>query len=110
MLQTSVHKECEKRLVLDNRPAWACFFVEDATGRWMGVRLKWLDGPWACTPDEHFTEDGGHTYKRVSSSLSWSGWNMQKEIGLVETDAEKLASLNRLMAAYKELIDEELVR
>lgn len=101
VIRTLAHKEAERTLRLDKRPAWACFFVEDATGRRIGVRFTWLDGPWACSPDEHFTEDG-RTYRRVSSTLRLPGLMMEKEIGEPETSDEKLASLERLMGAYQD--------
>ncbi len=103
IIRTPAHKEQERTLRLDNRPAWGCYFVENATGQRMGVRFTWLDGPWACSPDEHFTEDG-HTYKRVSSSLSLPGLTMEKQIGEIETNTEKLASLARLMTAYQDFL------
>lgn len=102
IIRTPAHNEAERTLRDENRPAWGCFFVEDATGDCMGVRIIWLDGPWACSPDEHFTDDGGYTYKRMSSSLLPPDWTMDKRVGEVETDPEKLSSLQRLIVAYQE--------
>ncbi len=106
IIRTPAHKEQERTLRLDNRPARACYIVENATGQRMGVRFIWLDGPWACSPDVHFTDDGGRTYKRVSSSLLPPDFKMDQQIGEIETDPEKLSSLQRLMLAYKESLDE----
>ncbi len=102
VIRTLAHKEQVRTLRLDNRPAWGCYLVESATGQRMGVRFTWLDGPWTSSPVEHFTCDGGHTYKRVSGSLLPPDLTMGLQIGETETDSERLASLARLMVAYRE--------
>jgi len=102
IIRTRAHKEEERTFCHENRPAWGCFFVEDATADCMGIRLTWLDGPYACSPDEHFTDNGGCTFKRVSSSLLPPDWTMDKQIGEIETDPDKLSTLEKLMVAYQE--------
>lgn len=106
--RTLAHKEAERTIRLDNRPAWGCYLTENATGRRLGVRFTWLNGPWACSPDKHFTDDGGNTYKRVSSFLQPPDWIVDQQIAEIETDPEKLSSLRRLMASYRESLDEPI--
>ena|ERR1700733_564774 len=98
---TRAHKTQERKLRLENRPVWVCCFVENSTGLFIGVRFKWLDGPWALSTDEHFTEDG-QTYKRLTTSFCLAGLAIEKEICEIETNPEKLASLAKLKAAYEE--------
>jgi hypothetical protein len=98
--RTFLRKEKERRLRLGRQPAWACLFVDGATGQTMGARFIWPDGPLACSPDEHYTEDG-RTFRRVSNVISPIG-EMVKQMGEIEGNPEKLASLARLMAAYEE--------
>lgn len=95
---TPARKEAERALELDKRPAWACRLVESSTGRQLGIMFKWLDGPWTGSPDDHFTDDGGRNYKRVSGSI----FPPDLHFGEIETDPQKLTSLRRLMIAYLE--------
>jgi hypothetical protein len=98
-----VRKEGERSFTYAKRPAWGCLFVSDDTsGVIVGARLKWFDGPWSSSPEEHLTDDGGITFKRVTSSLLPPDWLMNKDIGEIETDPEKLLELPKVWAAYRE--------
>ena len=108
VIRARAHKEEERVLRLDRRPAWVSLLIDDATGRQIGIRFKWLDGPWACSPDEHFTEDG-RSFRRVSSSLEISDLAMEKEIGEIETDPKKLDCLAGLQLAYLESLEPPLL-
>ena len=102
IIPTHIHKEAVRPLQLDKRPAWGCLFVEDATGKCIGARLTWLDGPASC-PDEHFTDDDGQTYRRMSGELFPLDWSVSSiQLGEIETDHSKLSSLRRLMEVYRD--------
>jgi hypothetical protein len=105
MMRERVRKEGERGFIFAKQPAWGCLFVSDDTsGVIVGARLKWFDGPWASSPEEHLTDDGGITFKRVTSSLLPPDWVMNKDIGEIETDPEKLLELPKVWAAYREAL------
>ena len=50
------------------------------------------------------TDDGGITFKTVTSSLLRPDWVMNKDIDEIETDPEKLSALPKVWAAYREAL------
>jgi hypothetical protein len=94
------HKRDEVTLRFENRPAWVSSLTDDATATVNGAMLKWLDGPYACSPEQHYTDDYGDTFVKMTSYLG-PDWGMVKVMGEVETDPEKVERLKNLWMAYQ---------
>ena len=99
----NAHKQFEVTLRFrGNRPAWVSSLVNGETGTVEGAMFKWLDGPYACSPEQHYTEDYGDTFRTMTSHIGtdW-GAPMLKLIGDVETDPEKIEALKDLWITYQ---------
>jgi hypothetical protein len=103
IVRIPAHKANERILQLENRPAWVSRLHRNDDGSEMGLLLKRLDGPWACSPSEYITADGGHSFYRMSSYIERHFDNpIVKEVGELESDREKVAALRELCIAYEE--------
>lgn len=99
----NAHKQLEATLRFrHNRPAWVSLLVSDETGKVDGAMLKWLNGPYACSPEQHYTDDYGDKFRRMTSHIGadW-GAPMLKVIGDFETDPEKIEALKDLWITYQ---------
>jgi len=94
------HKQDEVTLRFRNQPAWVSSLANDATGAIDGAMFKWLDGSYACSPDQHYTDDYGDTFLKMTSRLG-TDWGMVKLKGEVETDLEKVETLKDLWITYQ---------
>lgn len=93
-------KEEAATLRFRNRPAWVVSITNDTTGAVDGARFTWLDGPYACSPDQHYTNDYGDTFRKMTGYLLTDG-TMLSQQGDVETSREKIEALKDLWVAYQ---------
>lgn len=91
-----------RRLKFRNQPAWVSTMVNAVNGETVGHSFTWLDGQWACTPDCHFSNDRGYSFRKTESYWLKDG-TLLKELGALETDPKKIEALQELWKAYHQL-------
>jgi hypothetical protein len=94
------HNEDEVRLRFRDRPAWVSSLADDETGAIDGAVFKWLDGPHACSPEQHYTDDYGYSFVEMTSYIG-EDFGMVKQRGPVVTDPEKVETLKDLWITYQ---------
>jgi hypothetical protein len=85
--------------------AQGCLLVNDGTGEAIGYRLTWFDERSVCSHDKHFTDDGGHTFRRISTGLVGPHWISENQIGEIEKDPAKLKALAQVLASYRKALE-----
>jgi hypothetical protein len=96
----NAHKQDEVTLRFRNRTAWVSSLAADASGAIEGAMFKWLDGPHACSPEQHYTDDYGDTFHRLTSQIGTDGCIVKLK-GDMETHPEKVRALKDLWITYQ---------
>ena len=103
ILRTTVQKRNSLHFLLDDLQVWACC-MDAEDDRPFGVRLKWLEHKYSCSPLNHITVDGGNTYQRFESFIMPNG-TIDMRMNERELDPERLDRLQKILVAYQKNLD-----
>jgi hypothetical protein len=103
IVRTPVHRRTTLHFLVDGLQVWVSYLAANNNGPF-GVKIQWLEHKYACSPLEHITTDGGHSYQQVENYMMLSG--MDKRMVGLETDPEKLNRLQNILTAYRQKLGE----
>jgi hypothetical protein len=98
VIRTSVRKLDERRFHISGHTAWVCRLVADGSKETAGVRLRVLR-PFATSPNDYFTDDGGKRFVRVSNFAGEHGLDMS--LGENEPDPKTLTTLRQVLNTWE---------
>lgn len=91
--RTAVHRRAPLHFLVGGLRVWVSYIDVKGDGLPFGVKFKWMEDEYSCSPFEHITEDGGHSYQQVESFIMLDDFGMDKRMTVFETDPEKLIRL-----------------
>ncbi|SRR6266851_7575043 len=102
-IKTHTHKRTPLHFLADGLQVWVSYLDENENGPF-GVLFKWMEDKDDSTPLQHITDDGGHSYRQVTSYMMEAG--VEKRAGASETDPERLNRLQRIWVEYQKTLGE----
>jgi hypothetical protein len=106
IIRTPVHKRTPLQFLVDGLQVWVTYLDANENGP-HGVRFMWLEDQYSCSPEHHFTEDGGYSFLKYDSYLMPDG-TIDMRMAQVETDPDKLNRLHKIWVEYQKKLGEEV--
>jgi hypothetical protein len=104
VIRTPVHKREPRHFLVDGLQVWVTCLDTDRNEPF-GVRIKWLEHEFSCSPHDHITVDSGKSYQTYTSSWMPNG-TVDMRIAETEADPEKLERLGRIFTVYHQQLSE----
>jgi hypothetical protein len=105
-LKTAVHKRTPLHFLVDGFQVWVSYLDANENGPF-GVRFKWMEDEYSCSPLNHITEDGGYSYQPFESFIMRDG-TMEMRMAEFESDPTRLNRLNKIWIEYQKKLAEEI--
>jgi hypothetical protein len=85
IIRTPVQRRAPLHFLVGGLQVWVTY-IDGKEGTPFGVKFKWMEGQYSCSPLEHITEDGGYSYQQVESFIMLDDCGMDKRMTALETE------------------------